>query len=45
MLILLQIDIMAKVFDPDPWNFYTKNRSSSAPWIFFQNFFAFFEAE
>ena len=24
MLILLQIDVVAKIFDPNPWNFYTK---------------------
>ena len=28
MLILLQIDVVAKIFDPNPWNFYTKNWSS-----------------
>ena len=44
MLILFQIDVVAKIFDPDPWNFYTKNRSLSALWIFFQNYFCIFRS-
>ena len=45
LLILLQIDVVAKIVDSNPWNFYTKNRSSSALWLFFRTFFAFLEAE
>ena len=30
MLILFQIDVMAKIFDPDPSNFYTRNQSLGA---------------
>ena len=44
MLILLQIDVVAKIFDPNPWNFYTKNRSLSALWIFFQNYYCIFRS-
>ena len=44
MLILFQIDVVAKIFDPDPWNFYTKNRSLSALWIFFQNYYCIFRS-
>ena len=42
MLILLQIDVVAKIIDPNPWNFYTKNRSLCALWNFFQNYFCTF---
>ena len=44
MFILLQFDVVAKIFDSNPWNFYIKNRSSSAFWIFFQNFFCIFRS-
>ena len=42
MLILLQIDVVAKIFDPNPWNFYRKNRSFSALLNFFQYYFCIF---
>ena len=44
MFILLQFDVVAKIFDSNPWNFYIKNRSSSAFCIFFQNFFCIFRS-
>ena len=46
MLISFQIDVVAQIFNPNPWNLYTKNRSLRALWIFFHNFFfAFIEEE
>ena len=39
ILVLLQINIVAKILTSDQWFFYIKNRSLSALWIFFQNFF------
>ena len=44
MLILLQSYVVAKIFDPNPWNFYTKNWSLSALWILFQNYFCIFRS-
>ena len=39
IFILLHPDVMAKLFYSDQWNFHTNNQSSSALWIFFQNYF------
>ena len=45
MLLFLQIDVVAKIFDPNPWNFNTKNRSLSALWIFFSELFLHFKKQ
>ena len=44
MFIFFQIFAEAKLLDPDQWNFYMKNRSLRALWIYFQNCFIIFRS-